>query len=108
MTAFDTAMATLVADANLSTSAEWQASAGGAWVALRVLISAPADLIPGIGGQPGRAVAVQATVREADVGQAPARNDLLRWGSPVVTYRVAVADPIVPGDGWRLSMGRVL
>ena len=43
MTVFDAALGTLLTDPNLAVAAEWQAAAGGAWVALRLAPAAPQD-----------------------------------------------------------------
>ncbi len=104
MTAFDAAMATLLADANMGSDAEWQAAAGGAWTGLRLLFSVPADLVPGLGSAGGRAIAVQATLRGADLPQPPRRGDLLRWAG--TTYRVETAEPDALGLSWRLGLAR--
>ena len=104
MTAFDAAMATLLADANMGSDAEWQAAAGGAWQPVRLLLSAPADAIPGLGSTSGRAIAVQATLRGADLPQPPRRGDLLRWAG--TTYRVETAEPDALGLSWRLGLAR--
>jgi hypothetical protein len=104
MTAFDAAMATLLADANMSSDAEWQAAAGGAWIVLRVLLSAPSDVVPGLGSASGRAIAVQATLRAADLPQPPRRGDLLRWAG--TSYRVEMAEPDALGLTWRLGLAR--
>ena len=104
MTAFDAAMATLLADPNMGSDAEWQAAAGGAWQSVRALLSAPADVVPGLGSASGRAIAVQATLRGADVPQQPRRGDLLRWAG--TTYRVEAAEPDALGLSWRLGLAR--
>ena len=104
MTAFDAAMATLLADPNMGTDAEWQAAAGGAWIGFRALLSAPADLVPGLGSASGRAIAVQATLRGADLPLPPRRGDLLRWAG--TTYRVETAEPDELGLSWRLGLAR--
>lgn len=104
MSAFDIAMATLLADQHLGTDAEWQAATGGAWAAVRLLLSAPADVVPGLGGTAGRAIAVQATLRAADLPQPPRRGDLLRWAG--ITYRVETAEPDPLGLSWRLALAR--
>ncbi len=91
MTAFDVAMATLLTDPNMGSDAEWQAAAGGAWTGIRLLLSAPADLVPGLGSSGGRAIAVQATLRGADLPQPPRRGDLLRWAG--TTCRVEIPAP---------------
>ena len=104
MTAFDAAMATLLADPNMGSDAEWQAVAGGAWTGLRVLLSAPADVVPGLGSASGRAIALQATLRGADLPQPPRRGDLLRWAG--TTYRVETAEPDALGLTWHLGLAR--
>ena len=104
MTAFDAALATLLADANLGSDAEWQAAAGGTWVAVRVLVSAPAEVVAGLGGPGSRAVAMQVTLRGADLPQPPRRGDRLRWGG--TSYRVEAAEPDPLGLAWRLDLAR--
>ncbi len=104
MTAFDAAMAALLADPNMGSDAEWQAAAGGAWQPGRVLLSAPADAIPGLGATSGRAIAVQATLRGADLPQQPRRGDLLRWAG--TSYRVEMAESDALGLTWRLGLAR--
>ena len=104
MTAFDAAMATLLADPNMGSDAEWQAAAGGAWTGIRLLLSAPADLVPGLGSAGGRAIALQATLRGADLPQQPRRGDLLRWAG--TSYRVEMAEPDALGLTWRLGLAR--
>lgn len=105
MSVFDAALATLLADSNLSTAAEWQAAAGGAWVAASVLLSSPTDSVGSLGGIGSRAVAVQATLRGADLPQPPRRGDLLRWGG--TTYRVEAAEQDALGLAWRVDLARV-
>ena len=104
MTAFDAAMATMLADPNMGSDAEWQAAAGGAWQPVRALLSAPADLVPGLGSASGRAIALQATLRGADLPQQPRRGDLLRWAG--TSYRVETAEPDALGLTWRLGLAR--
>ena len=104
MSAFDAAMATLLADPNMGADAEWQAAAGGAWTAIRLLLSAPAELVPGLGATSGRAIAVQATIRNADLAQPPRRGDLLHWAS--TTYRVETVEPDPLGLTCRLGLAR--
>lgn len=105
MTVFDAALGTLLTDPNLAIAAEWQAAAGGAWVALRLAPASPQDLIP-LDGPGARAVAIEATLRAADLAQHPRRGDLLRWGSPLVTYRVETARPDPLGLSWTLGLVR--
>ena len=88
----------------MGSDAEWQAAAGGAWQPVRVLLSAPADLVPGLGAISGRAIAVQATLRGADLPQQPRRGDLLRWAG--TSYRVEMAEPDAFGLSWRLGLAR--
>ena len=56
MSAFAAALATLHADPNLGTDAEWRAAAGGPWKPLRVVVNQPADVVPGLRGGSARAV----------------------------------------------------
>jgi hypothetical protein len=105
MTAFDAAMATLLADPNMGSDAEWQAAAGGALQPVRALLSAPAELVPGLGGTSGRAIAVQATIRIDDLTQPPRRGDLLRWAA--TTYRVETVEPDPLGLTCRLGLARI-
>ena len=104
MSAFDAAMATLLADPNMGADAEWQAAAGGAWQPVRALLSAPAELVPGLGGTSGRAIAIQATIRAADLTQTPRRGDLLRLAGN--TYRVETVEPDPLGLTCRLGLAR--
>ena len=104
MTAFDAAMASLLADPNMCSDAEWQAAAGGVWSGIRLLLSTPAELVPGLGGTSGRAIAVQATIRAADLPQLPRRGDLLRWAA--TTYRVETVEPDPLGLTCRLGLAR--
>ena len=104
MSAFDAAMATLLADPNMGSDAEWQAAAGGAWIGIRLLLSTPAELVPGLGATSGRAIAVQATMRGADLAQPPRRGDLLRWAG--TTYRIETVEPDPLGLTCRLGLAR--
>jgi len=104
MSAFDAAMATLLADPNMGSDAEWQAAAGGGWAGIRLLLSTPAELVPGLGATSGRAIAVQATIRSGDLAQPPRRGDLLRWAG--TTYRVETVEPDPLGLTCRLGLAR--
>jgi len=104
VSAFDGALATLLADPNLAVDAEWQASGSATWTNLRILPAAPGDSIPGLASTGGRAIAVQATLRGADLPQQPRRGDQLRWGG--TTYRVETAEPDALGLSWRLGLAR--
>ncbi|WP_353213494.1 hypothetical protein [Rhodovarius sp.] len=105
MSAFDAAMATLLADSNMGSDAEWQAAAGGTWQPARVLLSTPAELVPGLGATSGRAIAIQATIRAADLAQPPRRGDLLRLAA--ATYRVETVEPDPLGLTCRLGLARI-
>ena len=104
MSAFDAAMGTLLADSNMGSDAEWQAAAGGGWTGIRLLLSVPAELVPGLGATSARAIAVQATIRNADLAQPPRRGDLLRWAA--TTYRVETVEPDPLGLTCRLGLAR--
>ena len=97
-------MATLLADPNMCSDAEWQAAAGGVWSGIRLLLSTPAELVPGLGATSGRAIAVQASIRNADLTQPPRRGDLLRWAG--TTYRVETVEPDPLGLTCRLGLAR--
>ena len=104
MSAFDATMATLLADPNMGADAEWQAAASGAWTGIRLLLSTPAELVGGLGATSGRAIAVQATIRAADLAQPPRRGDVLRWAA--TTYRVETVEPDPLGLTCRLGLAR--
>jgi hypothetical protein len=55
----------------MGADAEWQAAAGGAWTGIRLLLSVPTELVPGLGATSARANAIQATIRSADLAHAP-------------------------------------
>ena len=105
MSALDSAMATLLADPNMGSDAEWQAAAGGGWAGIRLLLSTPAELVPGLGATSGRAIAVQASIRNVDLTQPPRRGDLLRWAG--TTYRVETVEPDPLGLACRLGLARI-
>ncbi|MFZ4410761.1 MAG: head-tail joining protein, partial [Paracraurococcus sp.] len=91
---FATALATLHADQNMATEAEWRAAAGGAWRPVRVLLAAPADEVVSLGGPGARAGALEATLRAAELApDTPRRGDLLRRVSPPETWKVEEVDP---------------
>lgn len=101
MNAFAAALAVLHADPNLSTVAEYQPAAGGAWVPVGIVLSRPQDVVQGFGQ--ARAIAVSASVLAAD-WPAPARGDKLRRISPAATWRVEGAEPDALGLSWQLSL----
>jgi hypothetical protein len=93
--AFAAALATLHADPNMGTDAEWRAAAGGAWRPVR------------LGGPGARAGALKATLRAADLApDTPRRGDLLRRLSPPETWRIEEVEPDPLGLSWRLSLAR--
>jgi hypothetical protein len=105
--AFAAALATLHADPNMGTDAEWQAAAGGAWRPVRMLLSAPADDVAALGGLGARAGALAATLRAAELApETPRRGDQLRRLSPPETWKVEEVEPDPLGLSWRLSLAR--
>ena len=105
--AFATALATLHADPNMATDAEWRAAPGGPWRPVRVLLSGSSDTVAGLGGPGGRAVAVEAVLRVADLApDTPRRGDLLRRLSPPETWKVEEVEPDPLGLSWRLFLAR--
>ena len=107
--AFATALATLHADPNMATDAEWLAAGGGAWRPVRILLSAPTDDVAGLGGPGARAGALEARLRAAELApDTPRRGDLLRRLSPPETWKVEEVDPDPLGLSWRLSLARSL
>jgi hypothetical protein len=104
MSAFDGAMATLLADPNMAVAAEWRAAAGGPWRSLRVMLSTAAQEIGAIGA---RGVALEAVVRVADLSpDTPRRGDLLRRLSPPETWRIEEVEPDALGLSLRLTLAR--
>jgi hypothetical protein len=105
--AFAAALATLHADPNMATDAEWRAAGGGTWRPVRVLLSAPADDVAGLGGPGARAGALEATLRAAELApDTPRRGDLLRRLLPPETWKVEEVEPDPLGLSWRLSLAR--
>lgn len=107
MSVFDLAMATLVADPNMATDAEWRSTVGSEWRPVRVLLSVSSDTVAALGGLGGRAVAVEAVLRAAELApDTPRRGDLLRRLSPQETWRIEEVTPDPLGLSWRLSLTR--
>jgi hypothetical protein len=105
--AFAAALATLHADPNMGTDAEWRAAAGGAWRPVRMLLSAPADDVAALSGLGARAGALAATLRAAELApETPRRGDQLRRLSPPETWKVEEVEPDPLGLSWRLSLAR--
>lgn len=101
MTVFEQALAVLHADPNISSAAVWRSGDGGPPVSLRVVLSKPADLLPGLGGG-ARAVSIEAMVRGADLPKAPVRGDVLEVGT--ADYAVEFAEPDTLGASYRLGL----
>ena len=104
MSAFDGAMATLLADPNMAVAAEWRAATGGPWQPLRVMLTTAAQEIGAIGA---RGVALEAVLRVADLSpNTPRRGDLLRRLSPPETWRIEEVEPDALGLSLRLTLAR--
>ena len=104
MSAFDGAMATLLADPNMAMAAEWRAATGGEWRPLRVMLTTAAQEIGAIGA---RGVALEAVLRVADLlPDTPRRGDLLRRLSPPETWRIEEVEPDALGLSLRLTLAR--
>ena len=104
MSAFDGAMATLLADPNMAVAAEWRAAAGGEWRPLRVMLTTAAQEIGAIGA---RGVALEVVLRVADLWpDTPRRGDLLRRLSPPETWRIEEVEPDALGLTMRLTLVR--
>lgn len=106
MSAFAAAMASLHADANIGSGAEFRRPPL-AWVPVRIVLSQPADAVPGFGAPGGRAGGIEAILRAAEiVGFVPQRGDELRIGGRARS--VAEARPDALGITWRLVLSDVL
>jgi len=104
MSAFDGAMATLLADPHMAVAAEWRAAAGGPWRPLRAMLTTAAQEIGAIGA---RGVALEAVLRVADLSpDTPRRGDLLRRLSPPETWRIEEVEPEALGLSLRLTLAR--
>jgi hypothetical protein len=104
MSAFDGAMAALLADPNMAVAAEWRAAAGGEWRPLRVILATAAQEIGAIGA---RGVALEAVLRVADLSpDTLRRGDLLRRLSPPETWRIDEVEPDALGLSLRLTLAR--
>ena len=104
MSAFDGAMAALLADPNMAIAAEWRAATGGPWRPLRVMLTTAAQEIGAIGA---RGVALEAVLRVADLSpDTPRRGDLLRRLSPPETWRIEEVEPDALGLSLRLTLAR--
>ena len=96
MTAFATALATLHADPNMGTAAEFRRPPY-IWSSVRVILGQPTDAF-------GNVVAgsMQADIRAADVTDPPAKGDELRIGAAVYTVEMATRDDLALS--WRLTL----
>ena len=105
MSAFAAALSALHADPNLGTDAEWRAAAGGPWKRLRVVVSQPAEVVPGLRGGSARAVTSDVTVLVAEMApDTPRRGDLIRRLSPLTTWKVEEVEPDTLVLSWRLGL----
>lgn len=102
MTAFADAMAAIVADPNLGVSAIYRVGGLGNGVAIRVVRSAPDEVIDAFGTSLVRPTDVL-LVAVADV-QAPAKGDVVLVGSETLTVLAAIRDPV--GAAHRLLCSR--
>ncbi len=104
MSAFDGAMAALLADPNMTIAAEWRAATGGPWRPLRVMLTTAAQEIGAIGA---RGVALEAVLRVADISpDTPRRGDMLRRLSPPANWRIEEVEPNALGLTLRLTLAR--
>ena len=104
MSAFDGAMAALLADPNMAIAVEWRAASGGPWRPLPVVLTSAAQEIGAIGA---RGAALEAVLRSTDLApDTPRRGDLLRRLSPPETWRIEEAEPDALGLTWRLTLAR--
>lgn len=97
MNAFTTMNATLHADPNLGTAAQYRRPPYP-WQSIRVIMSQPVDPVTG----DTIAVSRQADILTADVRDEPGRGDELRIGD--TTYKVESAEGDTLGLSWRVTL----
>jgi hypothetical protein len=97
--AFAAAMAALHADGNIGCDAAYRRPPG-AWIDVRVVLTSPNDMVPGLAGLGTRAGSITATLLATDA--TPVRGDELRLGSVVHRVEDAARDAI--GISWRLTL----
>jgi hypothetical protein len=102
MSAFDTAMASLIADAHLGVDAEYRQSGTGAPVSLRVLRSSPDRLADAFGTE----VISASDILSLAIATLPdlAAGDSFSIGNEVLTVRHAERD--ASGTAWRVLCQR--
>jgi hypothetical protein len=98
VTAFATALATLHADPNMGTAAEFRRPSY-TWSSVRVILSQPTDAF-------GNTVAgtLQADIQASAVTHTPQHGDELRIGA--TTYTVETAERDALGLSWRLQLSQ--
>lgn len=102
MTAFADAMAAIVADPNLGVPAIYRVGGVGTGVAIRLVRSAPDEVVDAFGISLLRPTDVL-LVATADV-PTPAKGDVVLVGSETLTVLVAIRDPV--GAAHRLLCAR--
>ena len=102
MSAFAAAMASLHADANIGSGAEFRRPPL-AWVPVRIVLSQPADALPSFGAPGGRAGGIEAILRAAGIARfVLQRSDELRIDGRVCSVEAALPDSL--GITWRLVL----
>ena len=105
MSAFESMMATVHADTNIGTPADFRRPPGS-WVPARVVLSRPADAMGGLGGLGGlgtRAGSLAATIVAGDITPLePQRGDEVLLNGTVHRVDDAERDPL--GLSWRLIL----
>jgi len=102
VTAFSDAMAAIVADPNLGVPAVYRPGGVGAGLAIRVVRSAPDEVVDAFGTSLVRPTDVL-LVAAADV-PAPAKGDVVLVGTETLTVLAAMRDPV--GAAHRLLCAR--
>ena len=102
MSAFESMMATVNADPNFGTVAQFRRPPG-AWTPAVAVVSRPSDAMGGLGGIGARAGSLTATILTGDVAPLePQRGDELQLDG--TTYRIDDAEPDVLRLSWRLVL----
>jgi hypothetical protein len=102
MSAFESMMATVHADSNIGTPADFRRPPGP-WVPARVVLSRPTDATGGLGSLSIRAGSLAATIVAGDITPLePQRGDEVLLNG--VTHRVDDAERDPLGLSWRLIL----
>ena len=102
MSAFASALATVHADTNIGTPADFRRPPGP-WVPARVVLFRPTDTIGGLGGLGTRAGSLAATILAGDITPLePQRGDEVLLNGTVHRVDDAERDPL--GLSWRLIL----